>query len=41
MNKVIQDRKLFQCITEKLTSSTKISVQNANKFFCHKQTIKI
>ena len=32
----------FQYIIEKLASSTKISAQNANKFFCrHKQTNKV
>ena len=31
----------FQYITEKLTSSTTISAQNANKFFCHTQIIKV
>ena len=30
----------FQFIIEKLTSSTKISAENANKLFCHKHTIK-
>ena len=31
----------FQFIIEKLTSSTEISAKNADKFFCHTQTIKI
>ena len=30
----------FQFIIEKLTSSTKISAENANKLFWHKNTIK-
>ena len=30
----------YQSIIEKLLSSTKISAENANKLFYHKQTIK-
>ena len=40
---ILNTFKLFSVyIIEKLTSSTKISAQNANKFFCHhKQTNKV
>ena len=31
----------FQYIIKNVMSSTKISAQNANKFFCHIQAIKI
>ena len=30
----------FQFLVEKPTSSTKISLESANKLFCHKHTIK-